>query len=109
MAEPVVLLTGAAVTAVLGLGWLALAMDVHWEQVHGDEAPSVAAAKALRIAGAFALALSLGPCLGAEHPSMAVLVWLMLLAGAAAAVAATLSWRPHWLRWAWPGPRRAPE
>jgi hypothetical protein len=105
MAEPVVLLTGAAVTAVLGFGWLALAMDTHWEQVHGDETPPASAVKALRVAGALALALSLGLCLGSDHPSMAALVWLMLLAGAAAAIAATLSWRPRWLKALWP--RRA--
>lgn len=104
MAEPMILLTGAAVTALLGMGWLALAMDPHWEQVHGDDAPPPAAARALRVSGALALAASLGLCLGADHPSMAALVWLMLLAGAAAAIAATLSWRPHWLRRCWPRP-----
>ena len=53
-------------------------------------------------AGVLALALSLGLCLQADHPSMAALVWLMLLAGAAAAIAAMLSWRPRWLKALWP-------
>jgi|APAra7269096714_1048519.scaffolds.fasta_scaffold02755_13 hypothetical protein len=103
MAEPVVLLSAAAVNAVLGFGWLALAMDTHWEQVYGEAAPKAATARNLRVAGALALALSLGLCLRADHPSMAALVWLMLLAGAAATIAATLSWRPRWLRPLWPG------
>ncbi|WP_377155528.1 DUF3325 domain-containing protein [Roseateles sp. UC29_93] len=102
MAEPVVLLSAAAVNAVLGFGWLALAMDTHWEQVHGEAAPTAATVRNLRAAGVLALALSLGLCLQADHPSMAALVWLMLLAGSAAAIAATLSWRPRWLKALWP-------
>lgn len=101
MVDPVVLLGGAAVSAVIGFGWLALAMDTHWEQVHGDLAPAPGGARALRVAGALALAVSLVLCLGADHPSMAALVWLMLLAGSAAAIAATLSWQPRWLRPLW--------
>lgn len=101
MAEPL-LLGGAAVASLAGFAWLALAMDVHWAQVH-DAAPQAAAMpRRLRIAGACALALSLALCLAADHPSMAVLVWLMLLAGAAAGIAMTLSARPRWLRWLWP-------
>jgi len=34
----------------------------------------------------------------ADRPSMAALVWIMLMAGSAVAVALTLSWRPRWLR-----------
>ena len=49
-------------------------------------------AAVLTIWPAFAL------CLGADHATMAVLVWFMALAGAALAVAFTLSWRPQWLR-----------
>jgi hypothetical protein len=36
---------------------------------------------------------------------MAVLVWFMLLAGSAVAIAMTLSAQPQWLRWLWPGRR----
>ncbi|WP_259371794.1 DUF3325 family protein [Rubrivivax gelatinosus] len=45
---------------------------------------------------------SLAACLRADPPSMAVLVWLMLLAAAALAVAFALAWRPALLRLAWP-------
>lgn len=97
MAEPL-LLGGAAVATFLGLAWLALGMPTHWAQVHTAGLPS----RWLRWAGAAALGLSLGLCLAADHPSMAALVWLMLLAASAVAVAMTLSSRAHWLRWVWP-------
>lgn len=93
-------LTAAAAAAVLGFAWLALAMDAHWKQVFGPAEPSAAARRALRVLGTTALLASLGLCLLADRPSMAVLVWVMLLAAGAALVAMTLAWRPHWLGWA---------
>jgi hypothetical protein len=108
MADPWLLLAGAAVATLIGFAWLALGMEVHWTQVHGARpaGPTTAATtvptRRLRLLGAAALAVSLALCMGADHPSMAVLVWLMLLAGSAVAVAMTLSTRPHWLRWCWP-------
>jgi hypothetical protein len=104
MAEPLLLLAGAAIANLAGFAWLALAMDVHWAQVHGLRARATPAR--LRMAGGAALALSFGLCLGADHPSMAVLVWFMLLAGSAVAIAMTLSTRPRWLRWLWPASSR---
>lgn len=100
MVEPLLLVAAAVVTYV-GFAWLALAMPTHWEQVHAH-ADAHSAQRPLRIAGAAALAVSLGLCLAVDHPSMAALVWLMLLAGAAVGVAMTLSTRPHWLRRFWP-------
>ena len=41
------------------------------------------------------LAAALALCLAVDHASMASLVWSMALAGAALAVAFTLSWRPR--------------
>jgi len=96
------MLTGAAALAVLGLSWLALAMDVHWEQVHGHAGPKRGTRTQLRLLGGLLLLASLLLCLGADHASMAVLVWAMLLAGAAVLIAMTLSWRPHSLRLLWP-------
>lgn len=95
----VLLLITAAIAALAGFGWLALGMETHWAQVHGAIPHS---SRRLRIGGAAALALSLGLCLSVDHPTMAVLVWFMLLAGAAVAVAMTLSSRPQWLRPLWP-------
>lgn len=104
MAESSMLLIAAAAAALVGLAWLALGMDVHWAQVHGDAAtpPSTR----LRWGGACALALSFVLCLKVDHATMAVLVWVMLLAGSAVGVAMTLSTRPHWLRAFWPAASR---
>lgn len=100
------LLLGAALLAALaGMGWLALAMQVHWEQACG--AAVQAPARLLRVLGALALAGSLGLCLVVDHASMAALVWVMALAAAALAVAMALSWRPRWLRILVPGAARA--
>lgn len=96
------LLALAALEAFVGFAWLALAMQVHWAQVHAHIEHDEPRSRHLRRAGVVALATSLVLCLMADHPSMAVLVWLMLLAGAGVAVAMTLSTRPQWLRWAWP-------
>ncbi|KQP35500.1 DUF3325 domain-containing protein [Pseudorhodoferax sp. Leaf274] len=101
------LLLGAAVlSALAGMGWLALAMEVHWQQVCGAGAPPPAGAQWLRVPGAVALAGSLVLCLAVDHASMAALVWVMSLAAAALCVAAALTWRPHWLRVLVPGAGR---
>jgi hypothetical protein len=91
------LLVAAMVLCVSGMAWLALAMDVHWKQVSTGAQPPQAV-RGLRILGYAALAGSLACCLAVDHPSMASLVWIMLLAGSALTIAFTLSWRPHWLR-----------
>lgn len=81
--------------AVLGMGWLALAMDVHWQQVRASDAqPS---RKFLRALGHTALAGSLLLCLAADPATMAVLVWMMLLAVSAITIAFVLSVRPRLL------------
>ena len=91
------LLAAALATCLAGMGWLALAMPAHAQQVWGAP-PSPVAARILRVLGALALAVSLGLCLAADHASMAVLVWVMALAVAALAVAFLLAWRSRWLR-----------
>ena len=100
------LLLAATLSTWLGMAWLALAMDVHWEQVHGTAPVKPGRTRALRILGSLALATSLGLCLKADHASMAFLVWIMVLAAAAFTVAMTLSWRPAWLRIVPVGPLR---
>jgi len=95
--DALLLLTAVAAN-IAGMGWLALAMDVHWAQVLGDQAPqSRRTVVALRVAGAAALAASLALCLSVDHGSMASLVWVMALAGAALGIALTLAWRPRTL------------
>lgn len=89
------LLTAAFAANVISLGWLALSMDVHWEQVRGTEPLPRSTVRTLRWMGAVGLVLALGLSLAVDHASMASLVWFMELAGAALAIAFTLSWRPR--------------
>lgn len=96
-------LTAAAALTLAGMGWLALAMEVHWGQVmHRPAEAATHTRRMLRALGTAALPLSLLACLMADRPSMAVLVWVMLLAGSAAAIAMTLARRPQVLRALWP-------
>ncbi len=91
------LLLAAVACALAGMGWLALSLPAHVQQAWGRNAP----ARLLRLhraLGAAAVALALVLCLGADHASIAVLVWAMTLSGAALAVAFALAWRPCWLR-----------
>ncbi len=92
------LLLAALLLNVAGLGWLALAMEVHWKQVRGAGPPPRRTVILLRVLGAAGLAGSLALCLAADHASMAALVWVMALAAAALLVALTLAWRARWLR-----------
>lgn len=89
--------TMALVACAAGMGWLALAMEVHWQQVCGARPLSRRAAVMLRVLGALALGASLLACFWVDHATMAPLVWVMSIAGAALLVAFTLSWRPRWL------------
>lgn len=92
-------LIAASALAQTGMAWLALAMDVHWGQVmHRPAQAATRTRRVLRWAGTAALVLSLIACLVADRPSMAALVWIMLLAGSALLVGQLLAWRAHWLR-----------
>lgn len=102
-----VVLGAAAAAALAGMGWLALAMEVHWEQAFGPGGLAPARSRLLRALGVLGLAVALALCLAVDHASMAVLVWVMALAAAALTVAMALSRRPHWLRPLVPGALRA--
>lgn len=88
------MLVMAWLATLAGMGWFALAMEAHWQQVRGSGTPP---AGLLRVLGAAALLVSLALCLAADHVSMAALVWVLMLTAAALAVAFTLSWRPRLL------------
>ncbi|MFZ6679047.1 DUF3325 domain-containing protein [Undibacterium sp. Tian12W] len=88
----------ALAASVAGMGWLALAMEVHWEQVRGTLPQTPQLVTRLRCLGAAGLFASLLLCLKVDHASMAALVWIMAVAFAAISTAFTLTWRPHWLR-----------
>ena len=91
------MLSAALLAAVVGMGWLALAMPVHALQAWG-RVPSATVLTVLRWTGAASLLLSLCLCLAADHASMASLVWVMAMAFAALLTAVTLAWHPRWLR-----------
>jgi hypothetical protein len=96
-ASAALLLLMALLASVAGMGWLALSMPVHAQQVWAVPL-SASAGRALKLAGAIAMAMSLVLCLAVDHATMASLVWVMGLTAAAVGVAMTLAWRPHWLR-----------
>ena len=91
-------LAAAAVLNLAGMAGLALAMETHWHQVihrmHRPASTVVRARQLLRALGAMALLLSLQACLTADRLSMAVLVWVMLSAASALAVAMFLARYP---------------
>ncbi|MDQ8023679.1 MAG: DUF3325 domain-containing protein [Moraxellaceae bacterium] len=90
------LLAAALLCGIAGMGWLALAMDVHWRQLRSGT-PARKIIVTLRVLGSTALAASLALCLTVDHVSMASLVWVMTLAASALIIAFTLSTRPVWL------------
>jgi len=98
MAEALMLCL-AGLFSLAGMGWLALSQEVHWRQIFGRRAMLTAdTANRLRLAGGAGLLLSAVLCFIADRPSMASLVWVMLLAGTACTIALLLAWRAHWLR-----------
>lgn len=92
----------AALSCLLGMAWLALAMENHWAQVMDRPGPATGQSQRLRVLGALALLASFLGCLQADRPSMAVLVWVLFLALAAAMVAMALACQPRSLRRCWP-------
>ena len=80
----------ASLLTLIAMGWLALSLPSHWKQVTAGKPHS----GRLRLAGWLTLVASASSCLLADHPSMAVLVWLMLVAGGAFTIGMLLSYRP---------------
>lgn len=89
----------AMLSSFMGMAWIALAMEVHWSQVHPTRRLTPTRAFALRVLGAAALSFSLLLCLRVDHVSMAVLVWIMSLVPAAIIIALAFAWRPRVLAW----------
>lgn len=90
----------AIFATMLGMASLSLTLPNHWRQVTGIETslPSRSEQLSLRILGYSSLVVALLLCLAADHPTMAVLVWVMLLSLAAKGIATILTWRQHWLK-----------
>lgn len=88
------ILAAALLCCTLGMACLALAMKNHWRQVRGDRVLLNSAQWRLRLLGAGLISASLYLCLLADHPTMALLVWVMTLAGSSLLVAFTLTYKP---------------
>ncbi|MCU1718107.1 DUF3325 domain-containing protein [Pseudomonas sp. 5P_3.1_Bac2] len=85
--------------AIIGMGWLALSLDVHWRQVLACKDPlSAGKSRAMRVLGYICLILSGVMCCLTDRPSIAVLVWFMLQAVSAVLITLLLAWRAQWLR-----------
>ena len=100
------LLLAAILASFASMGWLALSMPVHAAQAWG-RAPESSMSRVLRWLGIGGIVVALLLCLRADHATMAVLVWLMTLTGAALMVAFLLATRAGWLRWLAPWVRVA--
>lgn len=91
------LLSCALLVSVASMGWLALSMQVHAQQVWGA-ALSAPSSRLLRWLGGIGVVVVLALCLAVDHATMATLVWVMAVTGASLLVAFTLSSHPRWLR-----------
>lgn len=85
MRDPLLLAAGLLIR-IAGFAWLALAMDVHWQQVRAEALPARSTKHGLRILGGVAIAVSLRLCLAVDHATMASLVWFMILTASALTV-----------------------
>jgi uncharacterized membrane protein len=97
MADALLLLAAFA-CALCGMASCALSMQPHAARVRGRSPLDGAAAAKLRVRSALGLAGSLALCLGADHVSMAVLVWVMMSSVSAVLLAFLLAYRPRALR-----------
>jgi hypothetical protein len=94
------LLLLACIVTTLGMMWFALAKEPHWMQVRGNEPLTPPMKNTLRGLGATCIGTSFFVCMFADHPTMAVLVWIMLMPAGALLVAFALAWRAQWLAFA---------
>lgn len=93
------LLVLALLAAVGGMGLFALSFEAHWRPALAPRPFPSAHRFSLRRAGVALLLGALVACHLADHPSLAWLVWFMLLALAQVLVALVLAFRPRSLGW----------
>jgi hypothetical protein len=77
----------ALLISLVGLALIAATIPRHWRQLRDDTPLSPRLALVLRLGGSLALFVSLLLCLASGHPTMTVLVWIMLLAVGAVLIA----------------------
>lgn len=92
---------GAAAMSYVAFAWLALSQEGHWRALPGNAdhtAPAAHVLRRWRWRAACMLACAYALCLWGHGPSFGTVLWALLLAAGAMAVAFTLSWRARWLR-----------
>ncbi len=93
-------LLAAALVVLAGFALLALSQERHWEAVFTSGTPHPHRHRRARRGLGFALiALGLVVCIAGEGPGFGSVLWMVLISLDAAAIALTLAWKPHWLRW----------
>ena len=92
----------AAFISFIGMAWMSLSFATHWQQImQMSPQQHRVARQILRAMGYLCVLLALLACLMADHPSIAVLAWLMLTTASAFLVANIIAWRPSFLRFVW--------
>lgn len=91
---PALLLAAACLAAYCGFACLALAMPEHWARVSGQESDVSPHRRRLRPVGFGLLAVAYLLCLWRDGAGFGSVLWVVLGAAAAMAVALTLTWRP---------------
>ena len=92
---------GAAAMSYMAFAWLALSQEGNWRALPGNAArpaPEAHVPRRWRRWAASVLACAYALCLWGHGPSFGTVLWVLLSAAGAMAVAFTLSWRAHWLR-----------
>lgn len=89
----------AGICSLIGIVWLALSLPSHAQQARrGATLPTGRQYRLRQYRGGVALVLAGVACLQADHPGMALLVWIMLQVLAALSVSSVLAWRPRVLK-----------
>jgi hypothetical protein len=87
------LAVAALAAAIAGFAALSLAMDRHWEQLHGRwSEPAIPARQWLRAGGTLGLLVSLGACIALRGAAQGWVTWAGMLTLAGVALALTLSY-----------------
>ncbi|ARU59484.1 hypothetical protein OLMES_5504 [Oleiphilus messinensis] len=91
----------AIVFSLTSMAWFALSINSHWKQVFGNTCSNAHALR-IRSVGMGLLLLSAICCFKADHPTMAILVWIMLIPTSAILVALMLSKKPKLMQFFYP-------
>ncbi|HEX8602874.1 MAG TPA: DUF3325 domain-containing protein [Pseudoduganella sp.] len=79
--------------AAAGFGTLGLAMDRHWEAIHGrGNLPAPGVRRLLQLGGGAALVISLWCCLAARDTGQAIVLWCGVLSVAAWGAVAVMTY-----------------